>query len=155
MAGHLTLALIKPHAHLERKSGRIMSRIEDEGFGIILGKLTQLTKEGAQGFYAEHEGKPFFDNLVRTMSAGPIWALVLTKPSAVSEWRTVIGATNPAEAELGTLRHEFGDRGNVTNNAVHGSASDHEAKQEINFFFNRDILKAEKLKSETDNQHGL
>ena len=155
MAGHLTLALIKPHVHLERKAGQVMARMEEAGFGIILGKLTQLTKDGAQKFYKEHEGKEFYDHLVSTMSAGPIWALVLTKPNAVTEWRNAIGSTNPADAEPGTLRHEFGDCKNMTNNAVHGSATDHEAKWEINFFFNRDILDAEKLKNETDNEYGL
>jgi len=154
MAGHLTLALIKPHAVLERQFGKIMAQVEEGGFGIILGKLTQLTKEGASQFYAEHEGKEFYDNLVQTMGAGPIWALVLTKPNAVAEWRSFIGATNPAEAEPGTLRHEFGDHKNLTNNAVHGSATDHDAKREINFFFNRDIRKAEKL-NEINNEQGF
>lgn len=144
MAGHLTLALIKPHAHLERQSGKIIARIEEGEFGIILGKLTQLTKEGARQFYQEHEGKEFYDNLVRTMSAGPVWALVLAKPNAVAEWRAFIGALNPADAEPGTLRHTFGNHKNLTNNAVHGSATDHDAKREINFFFSKDIMKAAK-----------
>jgi nucleoside-diphosphate kinase len=146
MAGHLTLALIKPHAHLSRKVGKIIARIEEEGFGIILAKETQLTKYGAEEFYKEHEGKDFFDNLIKVMSAGPIWALVLAKPNAVEEWRKVIGSTNPAEAAVGTIRHEFGDHSNLTNNAVHGSATDHDAKREVNFFFGRDIQLAEQLK---------
>ena len=149
MAGQLTLALIKPHVHFARNVGKIITRIEEAGFGIILCKETQFTRHGASEFYQEHEGRPFFDNLVKVMSVSPIWAMVLAKPDAVAEWRGAIGATNPAEAEPGTIRHEFGDHQNLTNNAVHGSATDHDAKREINFFFARDIQLAEQVKAVT------
>jgi nucleoside-diphosphate kinase len=149
MAGHLTLALIKPHALLARNVGKIITRIEEEDFAIVLGKETQFTKHGAREFYQAHSGEPFFDNLVKVTGGGPIWALVLAKPNAVEEWRKVIGATNPAEAEVGTIRHEFGDHTNVTNNAVHGSDSDHNAKREINFFFARELRVAEAVNTLT------
>lgn len=145
MAGHLTLALIKPHAHMERKVGPIITRIEKEGFAILLAKVVQLQPEGAEEFYAEHKGKPFFQNLVRVMSSGPIWAMVLCKENAVDEWRKVIGATNPAEAAEGTIRREFGNPTNLTNNAVHGSAHDSDAKREIDFFFGREIKLAMRI----------
>lgn len=155
MSGNLTLALIKPHAHFERKAGKIIARIEQEGFAILIAKLTQLLPEGAMDFYNEHKGKPFYPNLVRTMSSGPIWALVLSKNNAVEGWREIIGATNPAEAKPGTLRHEFGDHTNLTNNAVHGSSDDWAAKREINFFFEHELKLAKAVIDETDNEPKL
>jgi len=151
MAGQLTLVLIKPHATLGRNVGKIITRIEEEGFGIVLSKMLQLRKEGALQFYEEHKDKEFYDNLCEVMSAGPCWALVLAKPNAVEEWRNLIGATNPAEAKEGTLRNEFGDPNNITNNAVHGSATDADAKREITFFFAREIKMAERVDA-LDNQ---
>ena len=155
MSGNLTLALIKPHAHYERKIGKIIERIEREGFGILIAKLTQFQPEGAMDFYGEHKGRPFYANLVRAMSSGPIWALVLSKTNAVAEWRELIGPTNPAEAKPGTLRYEFGDHTNLTNNAVHGSSDDWAAKREINFFFERDLRLAETIANATDNEPKL
>ena len=151
MAGQLTLAMIKPHAILSRNVGQIITRIENEGFGIVLSKMVQLRKEGAVQFYEEHKDKPFFDNLCNVMSSGPIWALVLAKPNAVEEWRKLIGETDPAKAASGTLRNRFGDPGNITNNAVHGSATDADAKREITFFFVREIKMAERVDA-LDNQ---
>lgn len=151
MAGQLTLAMIKPHATLGRSVGKIITRIEEEGFGIVLSKMLQLRKEGALQFYEEHKDKDFYDNLCSMMSAGPTWALVLAKPNAVEEWRNLIGATNPAEAEEGTIRNEFGDHTNITKNAVHGSATDADAKREITFFFAREIKMAERVDA-LDNQ---
>ena len=151
MAGQLTLALIKPHATLGRNVGKIITRIEEEGFGIVLSKMLQLRKEGALQFYEEHKDKDFYGNLCNVMSSGPMWCLVLAKPNAVEEWRSLIGATNPAEAKPGTLRHEFGDHQNITNNAVHGSSADIEARREITFFFAREIKMAERI-DELDNQ---
>jgi nucleoside-diphosphate kinase len=147
MAGNLTLALIKPHIHMERKVGQVIQRIEDSGFGIILSKMVHLRPEGADQFYAEHKGKDFFEKLKRYMCVGPLWVLVLTKDNAVEEWRKTIGATDPAKAEPGTIRHEFGRHDNVTLNAVHGSATDHDAKREINFFFWREIQLAERIEA--------
>lgn len=152
MAGHLTLALIKPHVILEKNVGRVIAEIEDAGFGIILSKMTQLRKEGAEEFYEEHLDKEFFDNLTDVMSSGALWTLVLAKPSAVQEWRDFIGSTDPAKAGPETIRHKFGDHKNLTNNAVHGSATDHDAKREINFFFAREIKLAERINSLNNNQ---
>ena len=151
MAGQLTLAMIKPHAVLERSVGKILTRIEEAGFGIVLAKMIQLRKEGALQFYREHEDKEFYNNLCNVMSSGPVWVLVLAKPNAVEEWRNFIGATNPAEAKPGTLRHDFGDHSNITNNAVHGSATDGDAQREIAFFFTREIRVAERVDA-LDNQ---
>ena len=139
MAGNLTFAMIKPHIHFEKKVGSLIARIEEAGFGILICKMTQLLPEGAMDFYAEHKGKDFYANLIKVMSSGPVWALVLTKKDAVEEWRKLIGATDPAKAEPGTIRSDFGDHKNITNNAVHGSADDWAAKKEINFFFARDL----------------
>ncbi len=151
MAGQLTLALIKPHATLGRNVGEIITRIENEGFGIVLSKMLQLRKEGALQFYEEHKDKEFFNNLCNVMCSGPVWALVLAKPNAVEEWRKLIGDTDPAKAEPGTLRNEYGDHGNITNNAVHGSATDFDAKREITFFFAKEIKMAERVDA-LDNQ---
>jgi nucleoside-diphosphate kinase len=147
MQSNLTLALIKPHAHLERKSGAIIKKIEEAGFGIIGAKLTQFRREGAEEFYIEHKDKDFYKNLVQTMSASPVWALVLAKANAVDEWRKVIGSTDPAKAEPGTIRHEFGDHSNLTNNAVHGSADGEAARREIDFFFGTEIKLARSLRA--------
>ncbi|HDZ26365.1 MAG TPA: nucleoside-diphosphate kinase, partial [Candidatus Aminicenantes bacterium] len=112
MAGHLSLAIIKPHAVFSRKVGRIISDVEDAGFGVIAGKMLLLREEGAREFYKEHEGKDFFPYLVKVMSSGPVWILLLAKNNCVEEWRNFIGATNPAEAAVGTLRHKYGDHVN-------------------------------------------
>lgn len=154
MAGQLTLALIKPHAALGRNVGRIITRIEEAGFGVVLAKMVQMRREGALQFYEEHSDKDFYDNLCNVMCSGPVWVLVLAKPNAVEEWRNLIGATNPATAAEGTLRKEFGDPNNITNNAVHGSATDADAKREITFFFAREIKIAERLDA-LDNQSVL
>jgi len=139
MAGQLTLALIKPHAVFSRKMGKIITDLEAEGFSVIHMKMIQLRDEGAREFYQEHVGKDFFPYLVKVMCSGPILVLVLGKENCVEAWRNFIGATNPAEAEEGTLRHKYGDHVNMTMNAVHGSATDHDALREINFFFSREI----------------
>jgi nucleoside-diphosphate kinase len=151
MSGQLTFAMIKPHAVLSRDVGKIITRIEEEGFGIVMCKMIQLRKEGALQFYEEHKDKEFYGNLCDVMSAGPIYALVLAKPNAVEEWRTLIGATNPVEAKEGTIRHEFGNHTNMTNNAVHGSATDADAKRELLFFFAKDLMIAERVNA-LDNQ---
>ncbi len=139
MAGNLTLALIKPHAVLERKAGEIMHAIEDAGFGIIGGKMLQLKKEGAQQFYSEHEGQDFFERLITTSITGPLWALILAKPNAVEEWRNEMGTTVSSAAEPGTMRHRFGNHKYTPLNAVHGSSTDYAALKEINFFFSKEL----------------
>lgn len=145
MAGNLTLAMIKPHIHFARKIGQVIQRIEEAGFAIVLCKMAQFRVEGIREFYAEHQEKEFFPDLVRTMTSGPIWVLVLARDNAVEEWRNLIGNTDPNQAKEGTLRHEFGNRNKISENAVHGSADDWAAKREINFFFSREIRLAEKI----------
>jgi nucleoside-diphosphate kinase len=147
MAGHLTLAIIKPHVVFNRKVGNIISDIEEAGFGIIASKTIQLREEGARVFYQEHEGKDFFPYLVKTMSGGVIWVMVLAKKDCVEGWRNLIGATNPAEAAEGTLRNKYGDHVNMTMNAVHGSATDHDAMREINFFFAQELKVSRELEA--------
>ncbi len=151
MAGNLTLTFIKPHTVLERKVGKLIARIEEAGFAIILAKMVQIRPEGADVFYEEHKDKEFFTKLKNYTCVGPVWAMVLAKDNAVEEWRNFIGATFPAKAEPGTIRADFGRHDNVTLNAVHGSATDHDAKREINFFFAQEI-KGALLADEVDNQ---
>lgn len=145
MAGNLTLAIIKPHAYLEKKLGKIITEVEANGFGVLAVKTLQLTETGAMEFYKEHEGKDFFTYLVKTMSGGPIAVMILAKSNCVEEWRTLIGATDPAEAAEGTLRNKYGNHKDKTLNAVHGSATDHDALREINFFFQRELMLASEV----------
>ena len=129
-----TLAIIKPDAVKKRVIGRIIQRIEDEGFNIIGLKMVKLSQEEAKSFYAVHKDKPFYDSLTEFMSSGPIVVILLEGEQAVKHWREVMGATNPAEARPGTLRREFGF--SIERNAVHGSDSPQTAETEIKFFFN-------------------
>ncbi|HOP60680.1 MAG TPA: nucleoside-diphosphate kinase [Candidatus Saccharicenans sp.] len=129
-----TLAIIKPDAVKKRVIGRIIQRIEDEGFNILGLKMVQLTLEEAKKFYAVHKDKPFYDSLTEFMSSGPIVVLLLEGEQAIKHWREVMGATNPAEARPGTLRREFGF--SIERNTVHGSDSPQTAETEIKFFFN-------------------
>lgn len=154
MAGNLTLAMIKPHVVFSKEVGNVISDIEDAGFGIVAGKMLQFREEGASAFYQEHEGKDFFPNLVKVMSGGPIWVLVLVKKNCVEDWRNFIGATNSADAEEGTLRNKYGNHTNITLNAVHGSATDHDALREINFFFAQELSLLRELDA-ADNEPGI
>lgn len=129
-----TLAIIKPDAVKKRVIGRIIQRIEDEGFNILGLKMVKLSQEEAKNFYAVHKDKPFYDSLTEFMSSGPIVVILLEGEQAVKHWREVMGATNPAEARPGTLRREFGF--SIERNAVHGSDSPQTAEPEIKFFFN-------------------
>ena len=129
-----TLAIIKPDAVKKRVIGRIIQRIEDEGFNILGLKMVKLSQEEAKKFYAVHKDKPFYDSLTEFMSSGPIVVLLLEGEEAIKHWREVMGATNPAEARPGTLRREFGF--SLERNAVHGSDSPQTAEVEIKFFFN-------------------
>ena len=147
----LTLGMIKPHAVRARKAGEIITRIENAGFAILNVKAVQLRKEGAALFYEEHKGKDFFPNLVNIMSSGTVWALVLAKQNAVEEFRKLIGATHPAEAEPGTIRHDYGDHSNITLNAIHGSANPEDSYREILFFFGSDLEKTRRCQ-EMDKQ---
>lgn len=115
--------------------GTIIQRILDDGFGIRGMKLIHQTREQAEGFYAVHKGKPFYDELTEFMSSGPCVVMVLEKENAVPEWRKLMGATNPAEADEGTLRKEFAS--SIGENAVHGSDSEENAAIEIAYFFSK------------------
>ena len=129
-----TLAIIKPDAVSQGLCGRIITRIEAEGFKIRALKMLHLTKRGAQGFYAVHKERPFFDPLTDLMSSGPSVVMVLEAPEPISRWRTVMGTTDPKEADPGTLRKELAE--NKERNAVHGSDAPETAAFEIAYFFN-------------------
>jgi nucleoside-diphosphate kinase len=128
-----TLAIIKPDAVKKKVTGKIIQRIEDEGFDIIRMEMKQLTKQEAEGFYIVHEDKPFYSSLTDFMSSGKIIVMVLEGENAISKWRNVMGATDPAVAEPGSLRHTYGF--SVERNAAHGSDAPATAQWEINYFF--------------------
>ncbi len=131
--GNITLMMIKPTAVRKGYAGAILDMTIKGGFRIKAMKMTRLSLEEAQTFYGVHKGRPFFEDLTRFMSSGPIIAAVLEKENAVEEWRNFIGATNPAEAAEGTIRALYGT--DVGQNAVHGSDSDENALIESRFFF--------------------
>ena len=131
--GNKTFAIIKPDAVKAGNTGKIYDRIIQAGFHIMSAKLLKLTEEQARGFYAVHEERPFFGDLIEFMTSGPCMVLALQKDNAVSLWRETIGATNPEDAEDHTIRKDFAS--NVQENAVHGSDSDENAEKEIAFFF--------------------
>lgn len=135
MRGNITFTMIKPTAMRRGYAGYIITRILEGGFAIKALKMLRLSKDEAKAFYAVHEGKPFYDGLVEFMSSGPIIAAILEKDNAVDEYRKLIGNTNPANAEKGTIRYDFGT--NIQENAVHGSDSDQNAIIEANFFFSQ------------------
>jgi nucleoside-diphosphate kinase len=128
-----TLAIIKPDAVKKRVVGKIISRIEDEGFTIARLKLVHLTLEEAQGFYAVHREKKFFASLTEFMSSGPSVVMVLEAEEAIRRWREVMGATDPALAEPGTLRRLYGF--SIERNAIHGSDGTETAEFEVGYFF--------------------
>lgn len=133
MNGTKTFTMIKPSAFSSRYTGPIISQIENAGFTIKALKLVQLTREQAGMFYEMHKGKPFYDGLVNFMSSGPIIAAILEKEDAVNAFRRLIGATDPAKADPGTIRQKFGK--DLGENAIHGSDSDESAEREGSFFF--------------------
>ena len=128
-----TLAIIKPDAVKRRLVGAILTRVEKEGFTILAMRLQHLTKNEAEGFYEVHRERPFFGSLTDYMSSGPCIPMVLEKESAISSWREIMGATNPEDAEEGTIRKQFGD--SLEHNSTHGSDAPETAKFEINYFF--------------------
>ncbi len=128
-----TLAILKPDCIRKNLSGKVIYRIEEAGFKIIGIKKIRLTKESAGVFYAVHKGKPFYDGLVEFMSSGPCIPIALEKENAVSDFRDLIGATDPKEAAPGTIRKDYAD--NKGENIVHGSDSPENARIEISFFF--------------------
>jgi nucleoside-diphosphate kinase len=128
-----TFAIIKPDAVKAGVIGRILARIEQEGFRVVAMRLQHLSKREAEGFYDVHREKPFFGGLTDFMSSGPCVLLCLEAPDAIRKWRTLMGATNPANAEAGTLRKEFG--ASIDNNATHGSDAPETAAFELGYFF--------------------
>ena len=128
-----TLSIIKPDAVRRNLIGAILARLEQQGFSIVAAKMVRLSKEQAEGFYAEHQGKPFFESLVTYMMSAPVLVSVLEKENAVQDYRTLMGATNPEMAAVGTLRRDFAL--SQRENAVHGSDSLESAAREIAYFF--------------------
>jgi nucleoside-diphosphate kinase len=128
-----TFAIIKPDAVKARKAGRILARIEDAGFTVRAMRLVHLTKREAEGFYAVHRERPFFASLTDFMSSGPCIVMMLEAPDAIRKWRTLMGATDPAKADAGTIRKEFG--ASIEHNATHGSDAPETATFELGYFF--------------------
>jgi|SRR5437588_3041892 len=129
-----TLAIIKPDAVAKHASGEIITMIFENGFNIIGMQMLHLTKSQAEGFYAVHAGKPFFNSLTDFMSSGPCVVIALEKEeNAIAAWRKLMGATNPANAESGTIRKRFAS--SIEHNAVHGSDAEDTARFELSYFF--------------------
>ena len=132
---NLTFGIIKPDAVRAAKTGRIIQRILDAGFKIRALKMLHMTRQEAEGFYDVHRERPFFSGLTEFMSSGPCVVMALEREGAVKVWRDLMGATDPANADVGTLRKEFG--ASVGENATHGSDSDENAAIEISYFFSK------------------
>ena len=129
-----TLAIIKPDAVQKNATGEIVTMILQNAFNIVGMKMMHLTKEQAEGFYAVHAGKPFFHSLTDFMSSGPVVVLALEKEeNAITSWRKLMGATNPANAEAGTIRKRFAE--SIERNCVHGSDAEDTARFELSYFF--------------------
>ncbi len=128
-----TFAIIKPDAVQRKLAGRILQRIEDAGFLVRAMRLQRLTRAEAEGFDAVHRERPFFPSLTEFMSSGPCVVMCLEAPNAIAKWRVLMGATDPAKADAGTLRKEFGT--SIQNNATHGSDAPETAAFEIGYFF--------------------
>ena len=133
MAIEKTLSIIKPDAVSKNVVGKIISRFEENGLHLVAGKLIQLDDEMASGFYAEHDGKPFFNDLKKFMTSGPVFVQVLEGENAIQKNRDLMGSTNPQEADPGTIRADFAK--SIDANAVHGSDSEISGEREINYFF--------------------
>jgi|TARA_B100000768_G_scaffold176363_1_gene189002 nucleoside-diphosphate kinase len=133
MAIEQTLSIIKPDAVSKNVIGKIISRFEESGLYLVAGKLVQLSDEMAAGFYAEHEGRPFYNDLKAFMTSGPVFVQVLEGEGAILKNRELMGNTNPQEAAAGTIRADFAK--SIDANAVHGSDSEISAQREINYFF--------------------
>jgi len=128
-----TFAIIKPDAVKKGYAGRILARIEAEGFRVSALRMTHLSKRDAEGFYDVHRARPFFGGLTDFMSSGPCIVMCLEAPEAIAKWRALMGATDPAKANPGTLRQEFG--ASIDNNATHGSDAPETAAFELGYFF--------------------
>jgi nucleoside-diphosphate kinase len=128
-----TFSIIKPDAVAKGATGDILSMIQQKGFRIIGMKMLEISKHQAEGFYAVHASRPFFDSLTTFMSSGPIVVLALEKENAIADLRKLMGATNPANAEAGTVRKKWAD--SIERNAIHGSDADDTARFELSYFF--------------------
>jgi nucleoside-diphosphate kinase len=133
MAVERTFSIVKPDAVAKNVVGEIYSRFEKNGLSIVASKMLRLSREQAEGFYAEHKGRPFFPALIEFMTSGPVMVQVLEGDNAVLQNRGLMGATNPKEAEAGTIRADFAE--SIDANAVHGSDSTESAAREIAYFF--------------------
>jgi len=138
MAIERTLSIIKPDAVAKKVIGEIYERFEKAGLKIVAAKMLRLNDESAGGFYAEHEGKPFYNDLIEFMTSGPIMVQALEGESAVTLNRELMGATNPTEAEAGTIRADYAN--SIDANAVHGSDSPTSAAREVSYFFSADEI---------------
>ena len=138
MAIERTLSIIKPDAVSKNIIGKIISRFEEKGLCLVAGKLIQLDDEMASGFYAEHEGRPFFNDLKKFMTSGPVFVQVLEGEGAILKNRELMGNTNPQEAAPGTIRADVAN--SIDANAVHGSDSETSALREINYFFKNEEI---------------
>ncbi|MEW6364652.1 MAG: nucleoside-diphosphate kinase [Acidobacteriota bacterium] len=128
-----TLTILKPDTVARRNVGAIIQRLEHEDFEILAARKTRLTEEQARTFYAVHRERPFYSSLVSFMTSGPVWVLALERENAIEHLRKVMGATDSAKAEKGTIRAQFGT--NVERNAIHGSDAPETARTELAFFF--------------------
>jgi nucleoside-diphosphate kinase len=133
MQGDITFSIIKPNAVRTGKTGPILAMMNEGGFEIAAMRMVRITLQQAESFYEIHRGKPFFEGLIEFMTSGPVVVMILRHENAVNEFRKLIGATDPAKAEPGTIRRTFAV--SVQMNAVHGSDSDENAIREANFFF--------------------
>lgn len=138
MANEQTLSIIKPDAVAKNAIGDIVSRFESSGLQVTAMKMVQLSKTMAEGFYAEHKERPFFPALVEFMTSGPVVVQVLAGDNAIAKNRELMGATNPKEADKGTIRADFAE--SIDANAVHGSDSESSAAREISYFFKESEL---------------
>ena len=128
-----TLTIIKPDSVANGNTGKIIAHLEQEGFRILAGRMMHLTTAQARAFYAVHKERPFYKDLVAYMTSGPVWPLALEREDAVAHLRKVMGATDPAKAEPGTIRALYGE--SIERNAIHGSDSPENAAIEVAFFF--------------------
>ncbi len=140
MAVERTLSIVKPDAVAKGATGEILRRFEAAGLKVIALKMKQLSVQEARGFYAVHKARPFFDSLVEFMTSGPVVVSILEGENAIAKNRELMGATNPAEADAGTIRKDFG--GDIEKNACHGSDAPETAKIETAYFFNASEVQA-------------
>lgn len=138
MAGNRTFSIIKPDATRRNLTGAVTAKLEEAGLRVVASKRIHMTQDQAEGFYAVHKERPFFGDLVAFMTSGPCVVQVLEGENAMQRNRDIMGATNPADADAGTIRAEFAE--SIEANSVHGSDSDENAAIEIAYFFNEDEI---------------